>query len=452
MAHDPATAPPAGIGRFRSPWFVVIAGLGCNLLSYLLKSVDAVPVLLRLGLLALGTFLLFNGVVRRLQTTGWNVHERLESAAMVSLAGLGALFGYLAMDKAWDSGHEFFISVFILTLCGALTIVLPPLARQGAISLMLLFHFAGIGVAITSIDPPGGTSPFVPKQLWTLVYRPYLTFMYMTNAYHFYSPDPGPPSLFWFAIQYSDGSYTWVKLPDRENSPIGMHYQRMLALPEHSFQPLPRLPLSSYEYQVTGLKPPLRGSWEMIYARREAGSMRLYRYPNPPKELKDPAPGYPIPMVPVSSIDIIAQYREPTDVHKRILAGIAKRVLWRAPTGPDGTTAQSVKLYRIVHQILSPKDLADGVSPMEKTYYAPYFMGEFDRDGRLKDELDPFLYWYLPITMVPPDYPKPEVTDLLQRPGVPVVYVGLKPKGGFLLDCLEMHAAGRIVTDPQEKK
>jgi hypothetical protein len=431
---------------------VLIAGLACNQLAYLLKFVESGPVLARLGLLALGTFLLFNGIVRRLRVAGWDVHQRLESAAMVSVAGLGALFGYLSMDYAWDSGHEFYISVFILTLCGALTIVLPTFARMAVVSLMILFHFGGMVVAITSIDPPSGTPPFVPKQLWSLVYRPYLTFMYMTNAYHFYSPDPGPPSLLWFAIQYSDGSYTWVKLPDRENSPIGMHYQRLLALPEHSFQPVPRLPFSSYELQVTGIKPPFRGSWEMIYRRREAGSARLYRYPNPPKELKEPAPGYPIPIVPDSSIQLFAQYREPTDVHKRILAGIAKRILWRAPPGPPGTTAQSVKLYRVVHQILSPKDLADGVSPMDKTSFAPYFMGEFDRDGRLKDELDPFLYWYLPITMVPADYPKPDMTNLLERPGLPVVYVGLKPKGGFLLDCLEMHAAGRIVNDPQEKK
>jgi len=291
--------------------------------------------------------------------------------------------------------------------------------------------------------------------LWMRVYRPYLSFIYMTNAYHFYSPDPGPPALLWFAVKYSDGSYTWVKLPARENSPIQMHYQRMLAMPEHSFQPIPRLPLSAYELvvvrsQYPDVKFPERGSWEMIYARRQQGSTPLYRYPNPPPELKDPAPGYPIPMIPDISVPTMAQYREPGDVHKKILAGISRRVLHHAPEVP-GATATSVKLYRVVHQILSPRELADDVSPLDKTKFGPYFMGEFDRDGKLIDPKEPFLYWYLPITMVPADYPRIDLDNVLGRPTLPIVFIGLKPKGGFLLDCLEMHAAGQIVDVPKEK-
>ena len=38
------------------------------------------------------------------------------------------------------------------------------------------------------------------------------------------------------------------------------------------------------------------------------------------------------------------------------------------------------------------------------------------------------------------------------RPQIPVIYTGLKPKGGCLLDCLEMHAAGRIMDKVKEKK
>jgi hypothetical protein len=458
MSHDSTPAPAAGGCRFLSPWYVLGAGLLCNAAAYVLASSDAGPLLLQEALLAAGIALLVIAVVRRLKTTGWETPQRIESSAMVSLAGLGALvsYGFFRIHQEWDSGIEFSVSLFILALCGSLLILLPPLARRTALSLMLVFHFGGMATAITSIDPPGGTPPYLPKQLWTWVYRPYLTFLYMTNAYHFYSPDPGPPSLLWFAIQYSDGSYTWVKIPDRANSPVGMHYQRVLAMPEHSYQPQPRLPFSLFELKVANAEIPQRGPWETIYARRELGSTFLYRYPNPPRELKEPAPGYPIPMVPPANIDIMSQYREPQDVHKKILAYIARRMLENAPPAPtEGVTAQSVKMYRLIHRILSPQELAEGMSPLDKTKYAPYFMGEFDRNANLKDPLEPFLYWYLPITMVPPDYPRPEVSALdavAPRPQIPVVYVGLKPKGGFLLDCLEMHAAGRIADRAKEKK
>ncbi len=457
MSQDTSSVPPTEGSRLFSPWVVLGVGLACNALAYLLASNEGVPVLIRLGLLAVGTLLLLMAIVRRLRTTGWEFQQRLTSSAMVSLAGLGALFGFgfFRINEQWDSGILFYVGLFILTLVSSVLILLPPLLCRVAISLIVLFHFGGMAVAITSVDPPGGTPPYLPKQLWMRVYRPYLTFMYMTNAYHFYSPDPGPPALLWFAVKYSDGSYTWVKLPDRENSPIQMHYQRLLALPEHSFQPISRLPASAYELvvaksQFPDIKFPERGSWEMIHARREQGSTYLYRYPNPPNELKDPAPGYPIPIVPDISIPTAAQYREPGDVHKIILAGIAKRVLYHAPEVP-GATAVSVKLYRVVHQILTPRELAEGDSPLDKTKYGPYFMGEFDGDGKLIDPKDPFLYWYLPITMVPADYPKIDVDNVLGRPTLPIVYIGFKPKGGFLLDCLEMHAAGQIVDVPKEK-
>jgi hypothetical protein len=428
---------------------VLAVGLGCNVLAYLLAANESLPILARLALLGVGTVLLSVAVVRRLRTAGWDVHERLASSAMISLAGLGALcgYGFFYAHEEWDSGLLFFAALFIVALCGALLVALPPLARRVALSLILLFHFGGMVTAVTSVDPPGGTTPYLPKQLWSWVYRPYLTFMYMTNAYHFYSPEPGPPSLLWFAVKYSDGAYTWVKLPDRENSPVGMHYQRLVAMPEHCFQPLPRLPFSSYELVMTKTPFPERGSWEMIYSRREQGSRRdrLYRYPDSPREA-----AYPIPLVSIASLDIFAQYREPQDVHKKILAGVAQRILHNAPHR-EGVTAQSVKMYRIVHQLLSPQELAEGFSPMEKIKYVPYFMGEFDHDGKLIDPYDPFLYWYLPITIVPPSYPEPNVEDLLGRESLPVVYVGLRPKGGFLLDCLEMHAAG-LVKAPKEKK
>jgi hypothetical protein len=47
----------------------------------------------------------------------------------------------------------------------------------------------------------------------------------------------------------------------------------------------------------------------------------------------------------------------------------------------------------------------------------------------------------LPIVMVPDDYPN---NGMELRPGIPAVSVRFPAKSGFLLDCLEMHAAGQL--------
>jgi len=106
---------------------------------------------------------------------------------------------------------------------------------------------------------------------------------------------------------------------------------------------------------------------------------------------------------------------------------------------------KSVKVYRIVHLILSPQELARGMDPWDKTKHMPYFLGEHDVDGNLvKDgEMDPFLYWYLPMLNVERDY-----ADFRLLPNVgngPTRNYGVPAsKDTIVLDCLEMHAAGKV--------
>jgi hypothetical protein len=275
------------------------------------------------------------------------------------------------------------------------------------------------------------------------VYRPYLSFLYLSNAYHFYSPEPGPPALFWFAVKYSDGSYAWVKMPDRANSPHVMHYSRLLALPQHTFTANPRLPLSEAELQLLppGTPRPERGSWEAIYKQRLHGTQF--------RRFRDPSTGrlVPIPMVLELDVPVQLQYSEPTEPSRRLIASVALRVLTaKAPPAPgEDVKPVSVKVYRVVHQVLTPYELATGVSPFAKHKHLPYFLGEFDREGRLLDPMEPFLYWYIPIAHVPPEYPE---HGLQMVQGAPVIRVrNPAPKDGRLLDCLEMHAAGWIRFD-----
>ena len=147
------------------------------------------------------------------------------------------------------------MAVFLLALVGAILVLMPSLPRRIAISLLVLFHLAGIVTAVTVVDPPNNRAPWISRQLMARVYRPYLSFVYMTNAYHFYSPEPGTPSVFKFCVYYSDGKYAWLQVPNKADSPIGMHYQRMLGLPEHSFNPESRCPTPTPSFANSSSDP-----------------------------------------------------------------------------------------------------------------------------------------------------------------------------------------------------
>jgi hypothetical protein len=471
LLAGPDPAIEARAASLYRPLTVLLAGLLAVFLAWLaagfadnydpLKNDNPlIPLPVTLIVLFSGTLLTAVGAGMRLARAAWDLPQRIETAALISLVGLASLLGYLAMNQDWDSGKMFYAALFIACLAGVVLILLPPLPRRIALSLFILYHFGGMVVAITSVDPPGSQGLWVSRQLWVRAYRPYLQFMYLTNAYHFYSPDPGPPALLWFALQYDDGTYSWVKLPDRENSPISMHYQRMLALPEHSYQPKPRLPLMHIEILEARKRKLLRpeeeeeiaqrGSWEDIFQRRNAGSTFRYKVANQP-DWSD-RKTLPIPLV--QDFDISVQHREPTWNHKKTIASVAKRILWTAPPREDGKRAKTVKMYRLIHRILSPDELSQGVRPLAKWKHLPYFLGEFDREGKLVDPLDPFLYWYLPIAKVHPDYGQP-------GEGAPTIFVNYpweKGQSWRLLDSLELHAAGRNMPEkakrdlPQENK
>src|SRR5262249_39244000 len=81
---------------------------------------------------------------------------------------------------------------------GALFFPLPQVGRRIVFRAFLLVHCLGILIAVMSPPPPSWLSLGV----WTRLFRPYLQFMYLNNAYHFYAPDPGPAYLIWFRLEY----------------------------------------------------------------------------------------------------------------------------------------------------------------------------------------------------------------------------------------------------------
>src|SRR5207253_4179124 len=215
-------------------------------------------------------------------------------------------------------------------------------------------------------------------------------FFYLGNAYHFYSPDPGPGVQVWFYVQYEDGAEQQYLEPDRAETPLKMEYQRRISIAE-SVNQKAALPLSR----------------EKIDARDGAG-------------LIDGINFHP-------EIPQLAQYRPPTPWYSaRLLEAYVRYVARHAshPTGADKKIS-GIKVYLVEHRIIEPRELADRVDPDSPWLYRPYYLGDFTEDGVLKDPSDPYLYWLIPIVEYPIPIDKPRVfnapfvgeraTDFLER-------------------------------------
>src|SRR5262249_14262767 len=134
--------------------------------------------------------------------------------------------------ELWDSLRLFLavVGAFIL-LAAPLVAASTPVRRLG-VSVLIVLHLAGVATVVIG-SPPG---PWAAAQLQHWVFRPYLDFMYLNNAYRFYAPEPGPASQVWFRVEYQHGNQTltrWVKLPEMDDRghhryPMSLQYTRRL--------------------------------------------------------------------------------------------------------------------------------------------------------------------------------------------------------------------------------
>lgn len=373
--------PEATQGPFSNPWPALWTGLGATGSALVLSWIVGAglgPV--RFGLLAVG--LLAGGIA---------VAIRPRSALVLGLAAAIALAASITGPSSeWDSARMVLRILAAVATAAAVLVLLPRRWGRAAFSLLILFHFGGITVAVTSPD-----QNWVSNQLWYYVYRPYLQFMYLNNAYHFYAPEPGPTPLLWFCIEYEpdqDGrNLRWIKVPalDADGTarrPDGsrlwpnLEYTRRLSLAEGAN--LPRNPPNALVLQF------------LLAQRQQAGQRRH------------------IPMRDDIYADL--QYREPSDTSKVYIQSYARHVAhtFRHELKPN-LKVKSVKVYKVIHQLVNAQFLAQGMDPSEPMLYWPFFMGEFDPDGNLivppdaikftnpdtnREELrDPFLYWLIPI-------------------------------------------------------
>jgi hypothetical protein len=389
----------ASEGPFTNPRPALWVGLGTTVTALVLSWIVGAglgPV--RFGLLAVGVLAGSIAVV-----------IRPRSAAVLALAAVITLLASITGPSSeWDSARMVLRILTAVAGVAAVVVLLPRPWGRIAVSLLILFHFGGITVAVTSPD-----QNWVSNQLWYYFYRPYLQFMYLNNAYHFYAPEPGPTPLLWFCIEYEqdqDGrNLRWVKVPALDQNGIprrpdgsrlwpNLEYTRRLSLAEGA-----NFPRNSPHPLVFQL---------LLEARQRAGQQRH------------------VPMRNDLYADM--QYREPSDTSKLYIQSYVRHVASRYPheTKPN-LKVQSVKLYKVIHQLINAPYLAEGAEPTDPTLYLPYFMGEFDPEGNLKtpaaavefsnpetgqpERRDPFLYWLIPIMRTVDDPQTPFRTLLRQK-------------------------------------
>ncbi|MCZ2343962.1 MAG: hypothetical protein LC104_19520 [Bacteroidales bacterium] len=374
-------------------------GLGVGLcaaaaaLGVLASAIGSVPALdtARLILVALGTLIAGAAVsLRPGLPLGW-----LIGGVAAGLA-VGGLPGH------WDSGRFLATVVAVLGCVGAGLAAMPRTPRYSLLSLLVLFHFGGILTATTWPDP----TPWLTNQVGYRIYRPYLWFLYLRNAYHFYSPEPGPASHLFVLLKYELDEIDpatgkpkivreWITLPRRDEhmkDPMGQAYYRRLSITEMVAPTMPgMLTAESFEQHD-------------VYTRRTVASYTS-------------SGNAPTPIPILTNVDSPQlQYRVPLAHISRYMFPSYARHLAHQYSGP-GRKVVEVKIYRVEHRIASPLAFHNGADVYAPIWYRPYFCGDFDANGKLLDPQDPMLYWLVPIAPVPdPSVPNsPDYTDYLSK-------------------------------------
>lgn len=318
------------------------------------------------------------------------------SPSNLAWAGAAAALAFLvALQSGWDISAPFlFGTLSALAFASALLLQLPQVVRRTAVSLFIVYHFVGILCAVASAPPQSWTT----GQLYEILFRPYLQAVYLTNAYHFYSPEPGPAQMLWFRLEYEpDEDKTrysrWVKIPNLDENGRAVDYDadgKARRLPRVEYTR--RLSLVENASSPTGAMPPQFETYK--FNRLRAGE------------------AVNIPINPSMPIDM--QYREPAPVAKLWLSAYVRHVArtYKHEQRPEKQVI-AVKVYRVLHQIMAAHELAGGRSFEDPSTYHPYYQGEYEPDGQMKSSCrelrfdangnieevhrDPFLYFEIPI-------------------------------------------------------
>lgn len=400
---------------FTGPYRLTIAGVVLSCLANALHPFDGWAILVRVVLLVSGVLLAAGAVAWGLRTFGSDTIGRSRAAVLVAVANLSVLASYLALHQEWqpmrsvvpilrsvtpgpvtqewDSMRMVFVVLWWIGVAGAILAYLPAIGRKIVVSLAIVFHFGGITTAVLAVNVGGSPAPWIPTTLWNQVYRHYLTFAYLNNAYHFYSPEPGPPTLVWFHIEYEDGSRRWKKLVNRDDYPTRVQYQRMLAVTESVNRFSGDMPFQ------------LQGVLLQRYQKGFEDDLKM--------AVNDIRP----------AIDQSQWYHQPHALTEHYLASYVRFVARTVKSEyKPASPVKHVRVYKLWHRILDPREMRAGLNPTDPTAFLVWYMGQYDRDGKPTFDAkkhhpqplrymtlengewvekvrlpDPFLFWHLPI-------------------------------------------------------
>jgi hypothetical protein len=390
MDHEDTTSVNGPDSPLVPPLPILLTAMALVAASWLISAAQPGSLLaLRASLLVLGLIAAGAALAVHLRYASDDLEGRFGSAAMWLLATATLFIAWSALDQTWDSLALLLAVFMVVGVAVALVTVLPRRGRRLAISLLILFHFGAVLNAVAVSPPHGGETPWLALQLWTRVYRPYLMFTRLDDAYHYGAPEPGPSTVLYFRLTFADGTPWWTRIPDRDCR-NHVERRRLAALAAATGQAVPL--------------PPPRTADERLYQehamkrRREAGA------------------SYTPPIPVLDTMPPIEQFREPTIEAKMLLASYVRRVA-RTATHPSGLASPvaAVKVYRVEYYWPPAEHFQAGRSPLDPTLYRAWYQGEYEPDGRLKENVeivrnakgeqigriqDPMLYWLIPIVRV----------------------------------------------------
>ncbi|MCI0643154.1 MAG: hypothetical protein L0Y72_18260 [Gemmataceae bacterium] len=321
---------------------------------------------------------------------GSALSEREETALLLVLAALTTFCSHWALYNPdqplnWDTIRTFLWALMLVPLLAAPLVLISQTARRFVISLLIVFHLGGMCTAALAAPP----SPMLISHLWTRVYRPYVEFMYLNNAYHFYAPEPGPASYVWFRIFYVDETVNlkyaqWYKIPHmdergRHGHAVSLEYQRHLSISENvaTPDPTPSTHLTNGEF----------APWFGRRLELAVVTPAVVGKAAPAESLRIPFQHYLSP---------VQQYAAPSALSKAHLECYARFACRLPHDEHPHLKVKSVKIYRVRHVIAPWIWMAQGTDPRDPELYHPFYMGEYSPEGKLLDADSPYLYWLLP--------------------------------------------------------
>jgi hypothetical protein len=346
-----------------------------------------------------------------------NTDEEVALALVVMagtcLAGSFTLCADRDSPADWDSLRLFLRVFTVVCLYGAALVVVSTALRRIMLSVLFTIHFLGISSAVLSAPP----SPWIVQQAWMRMFRPYLEFVYLNNAYHFYAPEPGPASYLWFRVIFETpegkDQGLWYKIPQldangRIEHRVALEYQRFLSITDSISAADPLPPENIFNLDAKLWQPNPFWTIRLNLAAMPNEAVVMVGAQQPQDQLRIPLQ---------LGIPYSQQVWKPNDTSRRLLGSHARfvaRKYQEFPEHPDWKV-KSIKIYRVIHIIPPVQWFENYIPPTDPDLYRAFYAGNFKTDGSMAIDQDPYLYWLLPSQRVDVNDPDSEIRDYARR-------------------------------------